>query len=153
MALRVAVGAARGRLIRQLLVENALLGTLGAAAGLLLATGLLAALKAFLVHAFMRGANVSLNPELVALTLGAGMLSSIGAGLIPAWRAAKSDPNQALKSGIATGTTRHQHQLRAGFVVTQIALSLVLVVFSGLLLLTLQRMLQTDFGFNPNRCV
>jgi predicted permease len=149
MALRIAVGAARGRLIRQLLVENALLGTLGAAAGLLLATGLLAALKAFLAHAFMRGANVSLNLEVVALTLGAGVLSSIGAGLIPAWRTARSNPNQALKSGIAAGTTRHQHRLRAGFVVTQIALSLVLVVFSGLLLLTLRRMLQTDFGFNP----
>ena len=149
MALRVAIGAARARLIRQSLVENAILGILGAGAGLVLAAGLLAAMKVFLAHAFMRGANIQLNLGVVAVTLGAGMLSSIGAGLIPAWRAAKSDPNQALKSGIATGTARHQHQLRAGFVVTQIALSLVLVVFSGLLLLMLRRMLQIDFGFNP----
>ncbi|HMH12400.1 MAG TPA: FtsX-like permease family protein [Edaphobacter sp.] len=149
MALRVAIGAARGRLIRQLLVENALLGILGAAAGLLLAAGLLAVMKAFLVHAFMRGANIHLNLTVIAVTMAAGLLSSIGAGLIPAWRAAKSDPNHALKSGITTGATRYQHRLRAGFVVTQIALSLVLVLLSGLLLLTLRRMSQTDFGFNP----
>jgi putative ABC transport system permease protein len=73
----------------------------------------------------------------------------MGAGLIPAWRATRSDPNQALKSGVATGTTQRQNRLRASFVVTQIALSLVLVVFSGLLLMTLRRMLQIDFGFSP----
>jgi putative ABC transport system permease protein len=149
MALRVAIGAARGRLIRQLLVENALLGIFGTAAGLLLATGLLVIMKAFLAHAFMRGANIHLNLTVITATIAAGLFSSVGAGLIPAWRAAKSDPNHALKSGISTGTTQHQHRLRAGFVVTQIALSLVLVLFSGLLLLTLRRMSQTDFGFNP----
>lgn len=150
MALRIAIGAARGRLIRQLLVENSILGLLGAAAGILFAAGLLTAMKAFLVHAFMRGANIELNLQVVAVTLSAGVLSSVGAGLIPAWRAAKSDPNRALKSGGAAGVSRRQHQLRASFVVTQVALSLVLLVFSGLLLRTLQRMLQADIGFNPS---
>ena len=149
MAMRVAVGAPRRRLVRQLLVENTLLGALGAGAGILLATGLLAAMKAFLAHAFMRGANIRLNLEVIAVTLGIGVLSSIGAGLIPAWRAARSDPNQALKSGITAGATRRQHQLRASFVVAQIALSLILLVFSGILLLTLRGMLQADIGFNP----
>ncbi len=149
MALRLAIGAGRSRLIRQLLVENTLLGILGAAAGLMLATGLLSAMKVFLAHAFMRGANVRLNLEVVAVALAAGLISSIGAGLIPAWRAAKSDPNEALKSGVATSSSARQHRLRASFVVTQISLSLVLVIFSGLLLVTLRRMLQTDFGFSP----
>lgn len=149
MALRVAMGAARGRLVRQLLVENALLGLLGGCAGVGLAAALLAAMKAFLVHAFMRGANIHLNLPVAAIALGISIASSIGAGLIPALRASGSDPNHALKSGLSTGASRRQHRLRAGFVVTQIALSLVLVVFSGLLLLTLRRMLQTDFGFNP----
>jgi putative ABC transport system permease protein len=105
-------------------------------------------MKVFLVHAFLRGANIQLNIAVIAATLAAGVLSSMGAGLIPAWRATRSDPNQALKSGVATGTTQRQTRLRAGFVVTQIALSLVLVVFSGLMLMTLSRMLQIDFGFS-----
>jgi putative ABC transport system permease protein len=150
MALRVAIGAARSRLIRQLLVENTLLGMMGACAGILLAAGLLAAMKAFLIHAFMRGANITLNLDVVAVTLGISLLSSIGAGLVPAWRAAKSNPNMALKSGVTSGTSGQQHRMRAGFVVTQIALSLVLLVFSGMLLLALHRMLRADIGFNPN---
>ena len=149
MALRVAIGAARSRLIRQLLVENTLLGIMGAGAGILLAAGLLAAMKAFLIHAFMRGANITLNLDVVAVTLGVSLLSSIGAGLVPAWRAAKSNPNVALKSGVTSGTSGRQHRMRAGFVVTQIALSLVLLVFSGMLLLALHRMLRADIGFNP----
>lgn len=148
MSLRVAVGAARSRLIRQLLVENVLLGVLGAGAGLLLAIGLLSAMKMFLAHAFMRGANIQLNVYVISITLAAGILSSIGAGLIPAWRTSKTNPNQALKSGGKVGPSRRQHELRAGFVVVQISLSFVLVVFSGLLLFTLQRMLQTDLGFS-----
>jgi predicted permease len=150
MALRIAIGAARGRLVRQLLVENSILGLLGAGTGILFAAGLLTAMKAFLAHAFMRGANIQLNLQVVAVTLSAGILSSVGAGLIPAWRAAKSDPNRALKTGAAAGVSRRQHRLRASFVVTQIALSLVLLVFSGLLLRTLQRMLRADIGFNPS---
>lgn len=148
MALRVAIGAGRGRLVRQLLVENTLLGLLGAGAGLLLAVGLLAAMKVFLAHAFMRGGNIHLNLAVIAVTLGTGVVSSIGFGVFPTLRAAKSDPNRALKSGITAGTTRQQHRLRAGFVVAQVALSLVLLVFSGILLVTLQHMLQTDIGFD-----
>jgi predicted permease len=149
MALRVAIGAARARLVRQLLIENALIGLMGAGAGILLAEGMLVTMKAFLAHAFMRGGNVRLNISVMAVTLGISLFSGIGVGLIPAWRAAKAEPSRALKSGTTTGTTRHQHGLRAGFVVLQITLSLVLVVFSGLVLLTLQRMMRANIGFDP----
>jgi predicted permease len=144
MALRIAIGALRTRLVRQLLIENALLGLMGAGAGLLLAAGMLLTMKAFLIHAFMRGANIRMNILVIVITLGISLISSMGAGLIPAWRAAKSEPNRALKSGNTTGTARHQHRLRGGFVVLQITLSLVLVVFSGVVLLTLQRMMQAN---------
>ncbi len=149
MALRIAIGAAKFRIIRQLLVENILLGALGGATGLLFAMGLLAAMKVFLAQAFMRGGNVQLNLAVVVAALGISVLSSIGAGLFPALRASNSDPNRALKSGVSAGTTRSHNRLRASFVITQLALSLVLVVFSGLLLLTLRRMLQVDLGLNP----
>ena len=150
MALRAAIGAAKSRLIRQLLVQNALLGALGAGAGMLLAAGSLVAMKAFMVHAFMRGANIHLNLEVIGATLCIGVLSSVGSGLIPAWRSADTDIQNALKSGVTAGTTRQHHKLRASFVVAQIALSLVLLIFSGILLLTLRRMLQADIGFNPD---
>lgn len=149
MALRVAIGAARTSLIRQLLIENALLGLIGGGTGLLLAAFLLRALKTFLVHSFMRGDNVSLNLQVILIALLAGLISSVGSGLWPAWRSSRSDPNRALKSCASAGTSRGQHRLRAAFVATQIALSLVLVVFSGLLLLTVRRMLHIDFGFQP----
>src|SRR5215469_2000842 len=148
MSLRVAVGAARGRLIRQLLVENALLGLLGGGAGLLLASGLLSTMKVFLAHAFMRGANIQLNLAVIWTTLGAGVLSSMGAGLIPAWRTSRTSPSQSMTSGGKVGTSRRQRDLRAGFVVVQVSLSFVLVVFSGLLLFTLQRMFETNLGFS-----
>jgi len=147
MALRIAIGAARGRLVNQLLVENSILGGLGAAVGILFAAGLLAAMKVFLAHAFMRGANIHLNFEVIAVALSVGVLSSVGAGLVPAWRAARSDPNRALKSGVATGASRSQNRLRSGFVVAQVALSLILLLFTGILLRTLQRMLHADMGF------
>jgi predicted permease len=149
MALRIAIGAARASLVRQLLIENALLGLIGGSAGLLVSVGLLAAMKTFLIHAFMRGANVTLNLEVVSVALLASLVSSIGAGLWPAWRSSRSDPNRTLKAGVSAGTSRGQHRLRAGFVSTQIALSLVLVIFSGLLLLTVRRMMKVDFGFQP----
>ena len=148
MSLRVAVGAARSRLIRQLLVENALLGLLGASAGLLLASGLLSAMRVFLAHAFLRGTNIQLNVPVIAITLAAGVVSSIAAGLIPAWRTSKTSPSHLLSSGAKVGPSRRQREMRAGFVVLQISLSFVLVVVSGLLLFTLQRMLETDLGFS-----
>lgn len=149
MAVRIAIGAVRARLVRQLLIENALLGAFGAGAGLLLAEGMLVTMRAFLIHAFMRGANISLNVPVMVVTLAIGLISSMGAGLVPAWRAARSEPSRALKSGTAVGTARHQHRLRAGFVVLQITLSLVLVVFSGIVLLTLERMMRANIGFDP----
>jgi predicted permease len=150
MALRVAIGAARGRLIRQLLVENSILGIFGAVAGLLFALGLLFAMRVFLIHAFMRGADIHLNVGVVIITLATGIFSSIGAGLIPAERAARSNPNVSLKSGITTGGSHQQHRLRAGFVIAQVSLSLLLLIFSGIMLLTLRHMLRANIGFNPS---
>ena len=148
MSLRVAVGAARGRLIRQLLVENALLGLLGGALGLLLASGLLSMMKVFLAQAFMRGGNIRLNISVISMTLTIGVASSVLAGLIPAWRTSRTSPALSLASGIKVGLSRRQNDLRSGFVIAQISLSFILVAFSGLLLFTLNRMLQTHLGFS-----
>ena len=149
LAVRTALGAGRRRIVIQMLTENVLLGIGGGVGGVILGELLLVAMQQFLEKAFALGGNARMNFAVLAATFVVSLLASIAAGLVPAWRAAHIDPNHALKSGANTGTTRQQHQLRAGFVVVQVALSLMLLVCSGLLLLGLRGMLQTDVGFNP----
>ena len=149
MALRAAVGANRRRLIGQLLNESLVLAGAGLAGGLLLSWGLLKAMNVFLVAAMARGADVQLNWKVAAMAAGAALLTSVAASLAPALRLSGTDPNGALRAGAAgAGTGRGQHRLRSGFVVTQVALSLVLLMVSGLLLKHLQGLLKTDLGFD-----
>ncbi len=149
MAVRAALGAGRKRLVNQMLTESVLLGIGGGVCGIAIAGALLATMKQFMEKAFARGGNVHLNLPVLAATLLISLLASVLTGLVPAWRAAHTDPNRAIKAGGNTGTTRHQHRLRACFVVIQVALSLMLLVCSGLLLVGLRSMLGSDLGFNP----
>ncbi|HEX4021864.1 MAG TPA: ABC transporter permease [Acidobacteriaceae bacterium] len=149
MAVRAALGANRKRLVGQMLTESMVLGLGGAVAGIVMAILLLDGMQQFLERAFRRGGDVHLDLPVLIVTFVLSLLASTAAGLIPAWRAARMDPNRALKAGGNAGTTRHQHRLRAGFVVVQVALSLILLVCSGLLLLGLRNMLETNMGFNP----
>jgi predicted permease len=152
MALRAAVGAGRKRLIRQMVNESLVLAAAGLAGGLALSWGLLKAMNVFLVAAVARGADVHLNWKVVALAAGASVLTTVGAALAPALRLSGADPNGALRAGASgAGTGRAQHRLRSGFVITQVALSLVLLMVAGLLLRNLQSMLKTDVGFDAKR--
>jgi len=150
IALRAAVGAARVRLIRQVLTESLVLSIAGLAGGILLAALLLAAMRTFLVDAIQRGTDVHLNLPVLAAALAAALLTSLLASLAPAIRLSGTDPNRALRAGGSAGTGIGQHRLRAAFVITQVALSLVLLVVSGLLLRNLQALLKTNLGFNPD---
>jgi putative ABC transport system permease protein len=149
MAVRTALGAGRKRLLSQMLTQSLVLGLAGCVGGVALGYLLLAGMQQFLEKAFARGGDVRLNLPVVAATLVISLLASVAAGLAPAWKTARINPNDALKSGGNAGTTRNQHRLRAGFVVVQLALSLILLVCSGLFLLGLRSMLETDLGFNP----
>jgi putative ABC transport system permease protein len=149
MAVRTALGAGRKRLLSQMLTQSLVLGVAGCAGGVALGYLLLVAMQQFLEKAFARGGDVHLNLPVVGATLVISLLASVAAGLAPAWKTARINPNDALKSGGNAGTTRNQHRLRAGFVVVQLALSLMLLVCSGLFLLGLRSMLETDLGFNP----
>jgi predicted permease len=132
-----------------MLTQSLVLGLAGCAGGVALGYLLLVAMQQFLEKAFARGGDVHLNLPVVGATLVISLLASVAAGLAPAWKTARVNPNDALKSGGNAGTTRNQHRLRAGFVVVQLALSLILLVCSGLFLLGLRSMLETDLGFNP----
>jgi predicted permease len=149
MALRAAVGAGRKRLIRQLMNESLVLAAAGLSLGLLMSWVLLKAMNVFLIEALARGADVKLNWAVVALAAAASLGTSILAALAPALRLSGTDPNAALRSGAAgTGTGLGQHRLRSGFVITQVALSLVLLMLAALLLRNLQAELKTDLHFD-----
>jgi putative ABC transport system permease protein len=153
IAVRLAIGAGRGRLIRQLLTESILLSFLGAALGLLLAQGgsrlLLRLISSSSNHVFL---DLSIDGRVLAFTSAIGLLTGVLFGLAPAWRSARIQPHTALKSSggnSAAGYSRFS--LAKCLVVIQVALSLVLVVASGLLLGTFRTLASTDPGFRSDQ--
>jgi putative ABC transport system permease protein len=150
MAIRTALGARRIRIVRQILLENCVLGLVSAAAGLLLAWGLTAAMSRFLSKSFQRGDDIHLNLAVFVAAFAIAMLSSLIFGIVPAKKMSLGDPTRALKSGAATGTDRGDYRLRSAFVVTEVALSLMLLVCTGLVLMQLWRMQRVDFGYTTD---
>ncbi len=148
MALRAAVGASRQRLVRQVLTESLLLAAMGAAGGVGLASLLLEAMRTFLVHALARGTEVQMDGTVLAAALGLSAATSVAASLFPAMRLSGTDPNQALRSGGSAGTARRHHRLRSVFIVSQVALSLVLLVVAGVLLRAVSGFRNEDLGFD-----
>jgi putative ABC transport system permease protein len=151
VAVRLAIGAGRGRLVRQLLTESLLLSLLGAAVGLLLAS---AATRLLVRYVAMGGEAVwldlSLNGRVLAFTLLVATGTALLFGLVPAWRSARVDPRVAMKAGERSIVEGHSRfGFGKGLVVGQIALSLVLVVGAGLLLGTFRRLATLDPGFEP----
>jgi predicted permease len=151
MAMRVAIGAGRRRLFAQVLTEGLMLAVFGAAGGVLLASVLLDAMSVFLVKAMDRGADVHMNWAVLSAAIAVAVITSLAASLYPALRLSGIDPNRALKTGGSAGTQRSQARLRSGFVVTQVALTLVLLVVAGLLMRVVTRYRDSDLGFNPSR--
>lgn len=149
MAMRTAIGAGPARLIRQVLTEGMALAAMGAGGGVLLAWAMLELMRTFLIHALARGADIRLNWTVLGAAVAASVVASLASALYPALRMARVDPNQALKSGGSAGVSRGQHRLRAGFVVTQVALTLVLLVVSAMLIRMVLRYSREDLGFNP----
>jgi predicted permease len=147
-SIRVALGAGRSRLISQALTENILLALIGGACGLGLAY---AATKAILslVFAGSRNVPVSASPSIFVLLFAASVSIITGAmfGVVPAWTNSKADPIEALRgAGRSTGTSGHVPQRI--LVALQAALSLALLVASGLLLQSLRNLEQQRFGFS-----
>lgn len=150
VAVRSALGAARATLIRQFLVENILYALGGGLIGSALAYCLIRATSALLVASLARGTEVQMNLPALAASLAIALLTSLLAGLLPAIRLSGVSANLALRSGTRTGAARGQHRLRAAFVITQVALALVLLVTAGLLFRSLSALLHTNLGFNPD---
>ncbi len=149
MAIRLAIGAARRRLVRQLLTESVLLAGLGAIAGIAFARWG----TSLLVGLLSRGQlpvflELGLDGRVLVFTLGVAVLTGVLFGLAPAWRATRIDPQVALKAngrGVAEGHSRFT--IGKALVVGQLALSLVLVIGAGLLLGTFRKLVTLDPGF------
>lgn len=156
LAVRAALGAGRGRILRQLLSESLLLGVLAGGAGWLVAAMLLGTLRPWILsHVAARGvpaAAVSINAGTLGALFAATLLSVILIGLTPAWTGARV-PAAAGLGDRSSGAGRGQARLRQGLVAGEIALALLLLTGAGLLLRTLYALEQVPLGFSGTNVV
>ena len=149
ISVRLAVGAGRGRLVRQLLTESVLLAGCGGAIGVLFAfwgKGALLALTDKNAGILPNGIDLSLNWRVLGFTLGVSLLTGVLFGLAPAWRATRLDLASSLKQ--SRRTTTSVSRLSKGLIVAQVALSLLLLVGAGLFIRTLYNLQHVNLGFN-----
>jgi predicted permease len=154
MSIRLALGAGRLRLIRQLLTESLLLTFIGGCFGLLLAVWGVALLKAVAPGDTPRLAGVQIDAGVLLFALSASLTTAVVCGLIPALQSSRADLQQALKesSRTATGGTRSR-LVRNVLVVSEVALSLVLLIGAGLMIRSFVRVQQIDPGLRVERLV
>jgi predicted permease len=153
IAVRLALGATRGRLIRQLLTEGLLLSLAGGALGVLLAPWAASLIMAFQQPGYaLRGMDISLDGRVLLFSLLLSILTGAVFGLAPALQASKTDLVGSLKDG-APGSGVRKTRLQGILVVAQVALSLLLLIGAGLAVRTMQRVLTMDHGFDSNNLV
>ena len=152
ISLRFALGASRGQVVRQLLIESLLIAGTGAAVGLLLAYWGLSAFVKLGADFIPRSSEVAIQPIALGFTVVVAVLTGLGMGLLPAIHAAKQDANDALKDS-ARGSSggAGQSRLRGALLVSEIALSLVLLIGATLLLSSFARLQRVSLGFQPER--
>ena len=150
MAVRVALGASRARIIRQLLTESTLLACVGGLLGLLFALWGVALLSSLIPQDVPRFGETSLDLPVLGFTLGATLLTGVLFGLAPAIHSARIDMNESLKEGGRGATEgRGRNRIHSLLVVSEVALSLVLLIGAGLLVKSFIKLRNTDPGFDP----
>jgi putative ABC transport system permease protein len=150
IAVRLALGASRGRITRQLLIESIMLAFVGGTAGLLLASWGAGLLLRLAPDDLPRVDEIRMDGRVLAFTFGVSLITGILFGLIPALAASNPDLNEALKEGGRGGTgTAKRQRMRSAFVIVEIALALVLLAGAGLMLKSFWRLQRVDPGFNP----
>ena len=151
LAVRLALGAPRARLVRQMLTESLTLALAGGALGLAMAVGGVRAIVSLLPSDFPRVGDIHISAPVfwftLAMTVGTGILF----GLFPALQASRTDPRQGLHDGGRTLTSgRHQQRLRSALVISEVTLACALLIGAGLMLRSLMKQMQLNPGFRED---
>jgi putative ABC transport system permease protein len=149
IAVRLALGANRGRIVRQSLTESLMLAVLGGGAGLLIAVWAGEVVRLLGASQLPRADQITIDGRVLAFSLLVSLLTGLIFGLAPALQASRADLNATLKEG-GRGIQGGQQRLRSALVVTEVALSLVLLVGAGLMIKSFWRLLNVEPGFDPN---
>jgi predicted permease len=148
IAVRLAMGAPRSRVVRQLLTESLLISFIGGALGLTLAFGGVKALVSLLPADFPRAQDIHVSAPVLGFTFVVSLVTGILFGLVPALQASRTDPKEGLQKGARGATaSRHQNALRSALVVAEVSLACVLLVGAGLMLRSFLNLVHLDPGF------
>ncbi|HET9040050.1 MAG TPA: ABC transporter permease [Gemmatimonadales bacterium] len=150
VAIRAALGAGRGRLIQQALVEAVVLAVVGGVLGLLVASWSVDALLALHPRGIPRLNDISIDGQVLGFTLAVSLVVGLAFGLVPALAVTRHDPADSFRGeGRGTSGGRSASRFRAGLVVAQIALALVLLAGAALLIVSVRRLAGVNPGFRP----
>jgi predicted permease len=151
IAVRLAMGAPRLRVVRQLLTESLIISLTGGVLGLALAFAGVRALVALLPADFPRAHDIHVSGPVLGFTLLISVLTGILFGMAPAMQASRTDPKQGLQQNARTTTaSRYQNRLRSALVIAEVSLACVLLIGAGLMLRTFLNLLHLDPGFHED---
>jgi putative ABC transport system permease protein len=154
LAIRTALGAARWRIVRQLLTESVLLSIVGAGTGLVLAGWLLRLFKALAPATFPRAASLQIDSGVLVFTVAVAVLTGLLFGVAPARRGIRTDPNDALRDASGRGASSASGRgASRTLVVAEVSLAVVLVVGAALMVKSLVRLQRQDTGFRAENVV
>jgi putative ABC transport system permease protein len=153
LALRAAIGADRGRLMRQMLTESAALSLLGAAGGLGVAWAATRVLTVLAAAGLPRAEQIAIDAWVLGFAVLAALLTGIVFGIVPAWQLSRLDLNDTLKEGGRQQAAATGRGAREGLIVAEVALSIVLLVGAGLLIRSLHQLQRVSPGFSAEQAV
>jgi predicted permease len=154
IAVRTALGAGRGRIVRQLVTESVLLSLAGATVGGALAAWIVDAIVAFGPRGLPHVENIVIDGRVLAFSVTIAVMTGLLFGLVPAYHSARAEIGQMLKESVRGSSSRRAAQrTRSGLVMTEMALAVVLLVGAGLLIRSFATLLHVDPGFRPENVV
>ncbi len=150
LAVRASMGAGRGRLLTQLLAESLLIAAIGGALGIALGSALMQVLPLIAPADFPRLADIRIDGAVLAFAVAVSILSGLLSGLVPALRASRVDLVSALRDGMGASTGTRMARLRAGLLIAEASLAVMLLIGSGLLIRSFVSLVQVDAGYTAD---